>query len=287
MKKITYLCIAITIVLSLGLGFFTDPLVANTKSESDKRDIYLNIMTVNKSQALLVEKISGNKHNVDFLISENQDVNSFEYTEETIKNVSNMDLFLYTGANVENWTNTFIDKLEKNNLGIINLARGIRTRDNTPNYWLGLEEYKICLYNIKAALQDRDPINREYYESNYNNIVKELEDKTKEKSSEIHKLIEDKKITYLSTTNNFDFYFDSFGFIVQKINKDNYKEVIEKATLEKQEIIIISDKSQELDYDISETGLEPIYLETSNYNKTYDETIIDNYNIIIQKLNSL
>ena len=165
MKKITFAMVIITIVLSLGMSVFSSPLLANTDNSSinrvESRDKYLNIMTVNKPQYDMVKKITKDKHNVEYMFTEEKDINDFKYNNEVLDNVSNMDLFMYSGTSFEPWTNTFIDELKKGNLGIINLARGVRllsydadgSSKEKPNYFIVIEEYNIALYNVKAAIQ--------------------------------------------------------------------------------------------------------------------------------------
>jgi ABC-type Zn uptake system ZnuABC Zn-binding protein ZnuA len=200
--------VIITIALSLGMSLFSSPLLANTdNNRTENRDKYLNIMTVNKPQYDMVKKIIKEKNNVEYMFTNEKEINEFKYSEDVLKNISNMDLFIYTGTSFEPWSNSFIDELKKGNLGIINLARGIRLLnfendgDNkeNPYYFEGIEEYKIALYNVKAAVQDRDPQNRDYYEANYNEAIKIFEDSIKEYDEKI-KLLSDYKFIKL---NNF------------------------------------------------------------------------------------
>ena len=284
MKKITYLCVAITIFLSLGLGFISDPLVANTKGESARRDIYLNIMTVTKPQALMMKKLADGKHNIDYLIDEDKNVNEYEYDEEIIKNVSNMDLFIYTGSGYEKWANEFISKLDKNNLGIIDLSRGTRTKENNPYYLLGYDQYKIALYNAKTALQDRDPQNRDYYETNYKSIISELESGLEVSRKSYNELLKDINLTYLSTTDEYDYFFESLGIVVQKVDKDNYIDVINELRNQEKQFVLFTGKVQNDEFDFEALDIEPLILINNDFIKTYEETIMENFNKIIDKI---
>ena len=94
---------------------------------------------------------------------------------------------------MEPWHDELISNLNKGNLGIINSSRGIRTVNLTgensgkenPYYMVGYDEYKIALYNIKVAIQEKDPKNRELYEENYNKVIKSMD--------EVLKTYDDKK----------------------------------------------------------------------------------------------
>ncbi len=172
MKKITFIMIIITLTFSIGMGVFANPLLANTENDQkEDREKYLNIMTVNKPQYKMVRKIVKDKHNVQYMMTEETDINEFKYNKQIIENVSNMDLFIYSGTSFEPWTNSFINELKKGSMGIINLSRGMRllnydgneSSKENPYYFEGIDSYKIALYNVKAAIQDRDPKNRDYY----------------------------------------------------------------------------------------------------------------------------
>ena len=179
----------ITLILFLGMGIFSNSTVANPVDDPNtERDIYLNIMTCNKPQYEMVKVIVGDKHNVEYMFKDEKASKEFLFNDETIINISNMDLFLYSGNDLEPWSSTSLRNLRKSNLGIINVSRGIRsismqvnkqTKEN-PYFTVGLEEYKIALYNVKSAIQDKDPKNRDLYEDNYNKSIQILDKKIEE-----------------------------------------------------------------------------------------------------------
>lgn len=282
MKKITYICIAITVFLSIGLGFFTEPIVANTKGETEKREVYLNIMTVTKPQALMIDKLAGGKHNIDYLVDGN--VNEFVFNENIIKNVSNMDLFLYTGASYETWINDFVGKLEKSNLGIIDLSRGIRYKENNPYYFVGYDQYRICLYNAKCALQDRDPQNREFYESNYKTLVEELDKVIEDEKIKVTDELSAKECVFLTTSNNFDYFFDSLALQVENVTTEDYQKVIENYRKEEKSVIVFSTKDQIEEFDFYSEGIEPVYLNCNELNKAFEDIFMDNISMLLDKI---
>ena len=250
MKKLTFAMVLITIVLSLGMSVFSSPLLANTDNSStnriESRDRYLNIITVNKPQYDMVKKITKDKHNVQYMLTEEKDIYDFKYNNEVLKNVSNMDLFIYSGTSFEPWTNNFINELKKGNLGIINMARGIRllnyddngeSKEN-PYYFSGIEEYKVALYNIKAAIQDRDPQNRDYYEENYNNAIKEFDNKLKSYNDKIKQLDE---FTFISLSNDFDYLLKGIGLSTLKLDNHELSEFIKTNNLDINKVVVVED----------------------------------------------
>ena len=281
MKKITFAMVIITIALSFGMTLFSSPLLADTENNrTESRDNYLNIMTVNKPQYDMVKKIIKEKNSVEYMFTNEKDINEFKYSEDILNNISNMDLFIYSGTSFEPWSSSFIDELKKGNLGIINLARGIRllnyahdngTKEN-PYYFEGIEEYKIALYNVKAAIQDRDPQNRDYYEENYNQAIKEFDDNIKKYEDKIKLLNEYKFITL---NNDFDYLTKSLNLNTIQLNNHEISEFIKINNLDSKKVIFIVDGEQGTKIDLS--GYNTIKLWKYYGDMSFDELIL--YNI--------
>ena len=263
MKKITYVLIIITIMLFLGSGFTQRPLLANTEDKVESNDdILLNITTVSKNQYYMVKSIVLDKHNVEYLSDNESEVYEFEYSEGIVNNISGRDLFIYYGANNEKWVDKFIGDLKKGNLGIINMSRGIKTliyendgrEVENPNYWLGVNEYKIALYNIKSAIQEKDPKNKEYYEENYINAINEMEKTIKEAKLELEKY---KNYTILTDTNAFDYLLKDLGLPFVKVNDDIVtRRVIKENKLDENKVIFIKEKKSILKSETFESEKE-------------------------------
>ena len=290
MKKITFVMVLITITLSFGMSIFSSPLLANTENNNrsnnngtENRSKYLNIITVNKPQYEMVKKIVKDKHNVDYMFTNEKDINDFKYSQEVLDNVSNMDLFIYSGTTFEPWTNTFINELKKGSIGIINLSRGIRTLNydsngtskENPYYFGGIEEYKIALYNVKAAIQDRDPQNRDYYEENYKKAIDEFEKQLKQYKDKLEKL---KGYTFVTLDGGFEYITKSLGLNTIKLDNHELSEFMKLNNLDSARTIIIDD------------GENPSTLDLSKYNtvrlwKYYGEMSFDD--LIVYNVNEL
>ncbi|MBE6054376.1 MAG: ABC transporter substrate-binding protein [Clostridium sartagoforme] len=247
MKKLAYILIVFTSILFFGLTFSYNPLMANPTDELDKeKDTYLNILTVNKEIYNMVKSLVGDKHNVEYLFNSEKEIKEFKINENVIDNILNMDLFIYNGLGYEEWVNDILDSSKNSNVGVINASRGIRPiiqdlskeSGENPYYLLAFNEYKIALYNIKTALQERDIKNRSYYEDNYNNSIKALDELLSKHKKELK---EYKDYTIFTNTDKFDYLFRDLGIEVNKIKND--KEEIEKDQLSKN--IFIYDRDNE------------------------------------------
>lgn len=281
MKKITFAMVIITIALSFCMSLFSDPLLANTENnKTESRDKFLNILTVNKSQCDMVKKIIKDKNNVEYMLTNEKDISQFKYNEDVLNNVSNMDLFIYSGTSFEPWSNSLIDDLKKGNLGIINLARGIRLlnypHDNNkenPYYFEGIEEYKIALYNVKSAIQDRDPQNRDYYEENYNKAIKEFDDNVKKYNDKIKALGNYKFITL---NNDFDYLTKSLNLNTIRLDNHEIADFIKINNLDPKKVIIIVDG--ETGSQLNLTGYNTVKLWKYYGDMSFDELILYNIN---------
>ena len=292
MKKITFAMVIITIALSFGMGVFSSPLLANTDNNGlESREKFLNIMTVSKPQYDMVKKITKDKHNVEYMLTDEKDIKDFKYNTKVIDNVSNMDLFIYTGTNFEPWTSTFINELKKGNLGIINLCRGIRilnfdsegSNKENPYYFEGIDEYKISLYNVKAAIQDRDPQNRDYYEKNYNEAIKELDNSLSKYKKNIELLSD---YIFITLNNNFDYLTKSLNLNAMKLDNHEVSEFIKINNLDPKKVIIVEDGEEESKMDLSEYSTVKLWKYYGNM--SFDELIlynVDQISKIIEKNN--
>ncbi|MDU5108993.1 MAG: metal ABC transporter substrate-binding protein [Clostridium sp.] len=227
MKKLTYILVIFTSILFLGLTFSYNPLMANTTDELDeKKEIYLNILTVNKDIYDMTKLIVGEKHNVEYLFKNEKEMATFKVTDAVLNNINNKDLLLYNGLGYENWINDISNNVKGSNLGVINLSRGIRPLSyelekigqENPYYLLGSSEYKIALYNIKMAMQERDIENRSYYEENYNNVVERIDEFLTKSKEEIKGY---KGYTIITNTDKFDYLFRDLGITITKVRDSN------------------------------------------------------------------
>lgn len=281
--------VIITITLSFGMSIFSSPLLANTENNSasnsgtETRSKYLNIITVNKPQYEMVKKIVKDKHNVGYMFADEKDIKNFKYSQDVLNNVSNMDLFIYSGTAFEPWTNTFINELKKGNLGIINLSRGIRTINyessgtskENPYYFEGIEEYKIALYNVKAAIQDRDPQNRDFYQENYKKAIDEFDKQLKQYQDKLEKL---KGYSFVTLNGGFEYITRSLGLNTLKLDNYELSEFMKLNNLDVAKTIIIDD------------GENPSTLDLAKYNtvklwKYYGDMSFDD--LIIYNINEL
>lgn len=209
MKKLTYTLIIFTFSLFLFLNISRNSLEATINSEDEiQQNQKLDILSVNENQYKIIKDLVKDKHNVDYLVKNNEELKDYKIDDFVLENILNKDLLIY--SDLEN--KDFIDKINEgrkslrnkekntidNKLRIINISRGIypinieivSKVEVNPYYYLGINEYKIALYNIKIALQEKDIANRDYYERNYNELIKEIDSFMEGTASSLEKMKE-------------------------------------------------------------------------------------------------
>lgn len=278
MKKVTFVMLIITFIMYIGLNFFSDQGIADTSySEDSVRDTYLNIMVCNKSQYYMVKKIVGERHNIQYLFNNEEKIDAFQYDKGVVDNVSNMDIFMYSGNSFENWDSAFINDLDKSKVGVINISRGIRTLNyndennkTNPYYWTGLEEYKIALYNIKNAIQDRDPKNRDLYEKNYNTAISYLEQSLSIYNGKRNDL---NNYIFISLDEKLAYFFRDLGIDTYLLKGDSIEKYIADNNFDLSKVVIVRDAKTEF----NNPQYKVLTFESFDSNKSYEDIMFNNY----------
>ena len=282
MKKLTFAMLVITFILFLGLGTFSNPTVSNIVDTGDSdRDSFLNIMTTNKMEYEMVKSLVGDKHNIEYIFTDEEDSVNFVINDNIVKNISNMDLFLYSGSTLDKWCSELISNLNKSSVGTIDITRGIRTINMevnketkiNPYFYIGIDEYKVLLYNVKSAIQDRDPKNREVYETNYNKIIEKL-------NKFISEVKENKKdlseYTFISLDNNIDYFYKSLSINTVKLPEQmSLKQYVEDNKIDPNKLIVLKDEKTAF----NEEGFKVVSLVKYDKKVSIEELIKNNYKI--------
>lgn len=165
----------------------------STYSPDIDKSVNLQIMTTDKLTYSIVKTIVKTKHTVNYMFKDRESEVNFKFTYDSLNNISKKDLFIYTGSSYEPWIDSFIEKLNKNKVSIINSSRGAKLLSyksplkyanievsQNPYYFMDIDNYKVMLLNIKNSIEDKDPKNRSFYEKNFSDELKKLSSYEKE-----------------------------------------------------------------------------------------------------------
>lgn len=265
-----------------------------------KKDIDLNILATDKLLYGMVKNIVGDRHSVEYMFKNRERELSFQFSEDSLNNIAKKDLFIYMGAGLEPWINDFIDKLNKNRVGVINVSRGVKLlsynkvvkykdtvlKDN-PYYLSNLDNYKIALMNIKNAIQDKDPKNRDIYEKNFTEALKSLENYQKDLKAARDNLI---GYTFIVVEDELSYFVKYNDFKVLDINNDKNtvkimpidktaKSDLESKLKDNKKLVILynSDEVLKNNEDIIKSyNIKTVNIKTYSIDTNYEEVLKNN-----------
>lgn len=144
--------------------------------KSDKIDVYTTFYVMSE----FARVIGGDHVAVTQLLSDGGDAHNYEPTSQDIANVATGDLFVYNSDQLEHYAQDIIASSANDRLKVVQAAQGIELIQSDhgldPHTWLSLNNAKIELKNILDAYCEIDSGNSDYYQSNYDEYVQELED---------------------------------------------------------------------------------------------------------------
>ncbi len=221
----------------------------------------------------ITKEIVGNKFEVVLITPPGAEPHNFEPTPEIIKNLRGIKIIFASGLEIDKWTenmkNVFGDVRIIHFASRVNLIKE-NNNEVDPHFWLSLENAKKMAEVIKEEMIIFDPKNKFYYEENFENVLKKIEDL--QKMAEIVK--KEIKVPYLITQHN------AFNYLAKELNLDvigslegahreltpkELKNIIDKVKLKKVKVIfkepgeestILQNLAKELNLKIFE--LDPI-----------------------------
>lgn len=144
----------------------------------------------------LVKNIGKDKIDVDYLCRGNQDPHFLEVMPSYMLKLRKADLVFKVGLDLEKWLPQLIDGSRNTNIEVIDLSQDIDKEEipttkmdarygdvhpyGNPHYYLDPLDVKIMVNEIYNALATQDPENAGYYEKNYNDYTKLLDEKISE-----------------------------------------------------------------------------------------------------------
>ena len=182
----------IGLVLGMALLFTGCKNIDRSKDQEGEK---VQVVTSFYAMKSLVEEIGGDKVDVVNIIDEGIEPHDFEPKAKDLMAIEKGDLFIYNGANMEEWIDDVKDVISSDNVTMVNSSEGVKLisaieddhedeieeedahnhdHEEDPHTWLGISTAMMQGKNIKDALVLKDPDNSKYYEENYNEFEKKL-----------------------------------------------------------------------------------------------------------------
>lgn len=255
MKKVIGVLSAILICFGL-IGCTGSNKNTNEQTNDNKVNVVVSIYPLEQ----FAKMIGGDKVNVLTLVGTGQEPHDFEIKPADFKELASSDIFVYNGLGLEHWLDKVKDQLKDSKTLMVDSSNGIdviKEGDKIdPHIWLSLKDATIQANNIKNALIEKDPSNKEYYEKNYDKLKEEFTSLNNEYKSKFEKL---KNRDFVTGHAAFGYLCREFG-LTQKSISDLYSDG--EATPKKLEELADYCKKNNIKTIFSESLAEPKTSET-------------------------
>lgn len=166
----------------------------NSKSQSNTQD-KLTVAAMLFPQYDFARRIAGDRAEVKLLLPAGTESHSYEPTPSDIVTINKCDIFLYTGKEMEPWTETLLDGGLEGDTLVVDLSEGIEmsatesvtygdddhgdhgTHDHVldPHIWTSPKNAAIMAQSICEALCERDREGEDFYRNNLASYLEELD----------------------------------------------------------------------------------------------------------------
>ena len=158
-----------------------------------------------------VKNVGGNKVDVSTLIPIGVEPHDFEPSIQQIQNAESADLIIYNGAGLERWIDKIDSKSKVDASQGLNFLKGNDSESAgtyDPHVWLDPVLAEKEVENIRDALVKADPANSQYYQSNANKFIAELNNLDNKIKTELTTC--DKK-DFIAFHNAFTYFANRYG----------------------------------------------------------------------------
>lgn len=264
MKKVI-----LTIVLSLFL-------LSGCQKNDMKSSEEFNVVTSFYPLYIFTKNVAKDVPNINVLnMADNHAgcLHDYQLSTSDMKKVEKGDVFITNGAGKE----TFVEQMIKNkeDIFVVNASEGITLIENkfedgeNEHTWLSITNAIIQVENIKKALSEKDPINKEKYEKSADEYIERLKSLKNELREDLYGIKENKMVT---SHDAFSYFAEDFGLEVLDVIQKNAGE--SPTTKEIKEIIT----------NMKENNIKAIFAEKDFSDKLL-ETIADETDAKIFLLN--
>lgn len=182
MKKWLYVVLA-TVMMFVMAG------CGNTSN--NKNTSKLQVVTSFNGMEELVKAVGGDKVDVSTIIPDGVEPHDFELKPDDIKQLAKAQVFVYNGFGMEPWVQDAIATAHNDKLIVVKATQGITPihleedyehhgedhhhEDVDPHAWLSPVNAIQMVKNIAHGLSQADPVNKDYYESNGQKMINQLQ----------------------------------------------------------------------------------------------------------------
>ncbi len=169
----------------------------------------------------MAENIAGGHVTVKSIVPIGGDPHIYEPTPADARLVASADLILRNALTFEGWLDDLIASANTK-AKVVTITEGIEAihsankNSSDPHAWMSAVNGLVYIENIKNALVELDPANREVYEFNYGVYRKQLEELDTYIAEQIKKIPEQRRIL-ITSHDAFEYYGKRYGLRLESV----------------------------------------------------------------------
>ncbi|EGT3615845.1 zinc ABC transporter substrate-binding protein [Clostridium perfringens] len=161
---------------------------AENKKDDGKVDVIVSIEPLRE----FTEIVGGDKVNVKTMVPNGTEPHDFEPKTQDLLQLNKSQVFVYNGLGMEHWINQVLNTIENKEVKTVDASTGadvLKEGDKVdPHLWLSLDGAKVEAQNIKNALVEVDPENKDYYKENYKKFAEKADSLANEYKEKFNRL---------------------------------------------------------------------------------------------------
>ena len=184
MKKFLLLLL----IMILALPIF--PACSVSKEQNNSK---LKIVASIFPQYDFARQLAKDKADISMLVTPGAETHGFEPTVSHMKEISDCDIFIYTGGDSDMWIESLLESVDNPDMTVISLVDIVKDGDHETHehdhhghshfdehVWTSPENSIEICREITRVLSEKDPENKGFYESNLRSYTGDLESLDKE-----------------------------------------------------------------------------------------------------------
>jgi len=190
----------------------------NSKAQDKKIKVVATVSMV----ADMTKNIMGNDIELMTIVPIGGDPHLYEPTPKDARIVANADLVLKNGLTFEGWLNELIDN-SGTKAKVVTVTKGVKAIESLdyegssdPHAWMDAANGLTYIENIKNALIELNPANKEVYEFNYGVYKNQLTDLDNYITKEINRIPEHRRVL-ITSHDAFQYYGQKYGVQLEAI----------------------------------------------------------------------
>ena len=261
MKKVLLLLLSVIVLLALFVvcaytmkwtnitnitDGIKDQIIGKKEEKKEEEKIEkIKVATTIKAVESLIKSVGKERVEIEKVVPDGTEIHEFEPKAQDILKLSNANLFIYNGDELETWADKAVKAVNNGKLEVVELAKDIEKLDvkendilddddhdhdkekhddhekeekkeghhhhhdgKDPHTWLSLKNAKKYVEKIEESLRKVDPKNKQYYENNAKQVKAEIEKLYNEYSEKFAK----------STKKNFVIGHPALAYLAHEFN---------------------------------------------------------------------